>query len=209
MHDDVDLVVELMALPEVYQCLSPLGLSVSEDHAPVRVVLRSPDGRQVDLHPVTFDEDGTGWQVGASPDGSDCPYPPVGFASGEILGNAAPCLSAELQLEHHRGYTPRDRDRRDAVLLASRFGQPSSLRRAEPARRPGEQPPKPSSPDTLAERPGRSLSSVRDPVVPAPAPWCWSAEMAHREHPRGVPHRSAPSPPRGATRGGVPPVQSS
>jgi len=122
LHDDVDLVVELRALPEVYGCLGSLGLSVSEDLSPVRVVLRSPDGRQVDLHPVTFAEDGTGWQVGASPDGSDCPYPPEGFAVGQILETFVPCLSAELQLEHHSGYTPRDRDRKDMARLTSRFG---------------------------------------------------------------------------------------
>ena len=121
-HDDVDLVVELRTLPEVYGCLSSLGLTVSGDHSPVRVVLWSPDGRQVDLHPVTIAEDGTGWQVGASPDGSDCAYPPEGFTKGQILGTLVPCLSAELQLEHHSGYTPRDRDRRDMARLASRFG---------------------------------------------------------------------------------------
>jgi lincosamide nucleotidyltransferase A/C/D/E len=87
-HDDVDLVVELQALPEVCECLSSLEFSVSEDLSPVRVVLRSPDGRQIDLHPVTFADDGTGWQVGASPDGSDCPYPPEGFAVGQILHRA-------------------------------------------------------------------------------------------------------------------------
>jgi hypothetical protein len=46
---------------------------MAEDHAPVRVVLQASDGRPIDLHPVTFDEEGTGWQLGASPDGSDCP----------------------------------------------------------------------------------------------------------------------------------------
>lgn len=121
-HDDVDLVVELKALPEVYRCLSPLGLRLSEDLSPVRVVLRSPHGRQVDLHPVTFAEDGTGWQVGASPDGSDCPYPSEGFTEGQILETIVPCLSAELQLEHHSGYLPRDRDRSDMIRLAGRFG---------------------------------------------------------------------------------------
>lgn len=121
-HDDVDLVVELRALPEVYGCLSALGLSLSEDLSPVRVVLRSPNGRQVDLHLVTFAEDGTGWQVGASPDGSDCPYPSEGFTEGQILETVVPCLSAELQLEHHSGYPPRGRDRSDMVRLASRFG---------------------------------------------------------------------------------------
>lgn len=128
-HDDVDLVVELGALADVFECLSDLGFSVTEDLSPVRVVMRSPEGRQVDLHPVTFDEDGTGWQVGASPDGSDCPYPAEGFTVGRILDEVVPCLSAELQLEHHSGYMPRDRDRKDRARLAVRFGLelPSSL----------------------------------------------------------------------------------
>jgi lincosamide nucleotidyltransferase A/C/D/E len=121
-HDDVDLVVELNELPEVYECLSNLGFSVAEDLSPVRVVLQSPDSRQVDLHPVVFAEDGTGWQIGASPDGSDCAYPPEGFTIGRILDHVVPCLSAALQLEHHSGYPPRPRDQRDMTMLANRFG---------------------------------------------------------------------------------------
>ena len=129
-HDDVDLVVELRALADVVECLSVLDFSVRKDPSPVRVVMRSPEGRQVDLHPVTFDDEGTGWQIGAFPDGSDCPYPAEGFTVGRILDEAVPCLSAELQLEHHSGYTPRDRDRQDMARLAVRFGLelPSSLR---------------------------------------------------------------------------------
>jgi lincosamide nucleotidyltransferase A/C/D/E len=121
-HDDVDLVVELAALPAVLDALATLGFSVTENLAPVRVVLRSSDGLQVDLHPVTFAEDGTGWQRGASPDGSDCPYPAEGFAEGRILDRVVPCLTPELQLEHHGGYAPRDHDRMDMARLASRFG---------------------------------------------------------------------------------------
>ena len=120
-HEDVDLVVELGALGAVCECLSSLNFSVTEDLSPVRVVLNSPGGRQVDLHPVTLAEDGTGWQVGAAPDGSDCPYPADGFTVGRIMDVVVPCLSAELQLEHHSGYTPRDRDRADMARLASRF----------------------------------------------------------------------------------------
>lgn len=121
-HDDVDLVVELRALGAVFECLSNLGLSVTENLSPVRVVLTSLDGRQVDLHPVTFDENGTGWQARAAPDGSDCPYPAAGFTVGRIMDMTVRCLSAELQLEHHSGYIPRDRDREDMGRLASRFG---------------------------------------------------------------------------------------
>jgi lincosamide nucleotidyltransferase A/C/D/E len=118
-HDDVDLVVELAALAEVEEVLGELGFRVAEDHAPVRVVLRAADGRQADLHPVTFDQEGTGWQVGAAADGSDCPYPADGFDSGRILDRPVPCLGPALQIEHHRGYRPR---RRDRVDLARRFG---------------------------------------------------------------------------------------
>ena len=121
-HDDVDLVVEFDALPAVLDALTTLGFSMTENLAPVRVVLRSSDGLQIDLHPITFAEDGTGWQRGASPDGSDCPYPAEGFGEGRILDRVVPCLTPELQLEHHGGYAPREQDRMDMARLASRFG---------------------------------------------------------------------------------------
>jgi lincosamide nucleotidyltransferase A/C/D/E len=120
-HEDVDLVVELEAVPDVLDCLGTLGLAVVDDLRPVRVVVRAPDGRQVDLHPVTFADDGTGWQLGASADGTACPYPPWGFGQGHVLGRAVPCLTPELQLEHHCGYQPRARDRSDMAKLAQRF----------------------------------------------------------------------------------------
>jgi lincosamide nucleotidyltransferase A/C/D/E len=120
-HEDVDLVVELETLPNVLRTLRRIGFSVAEDHAPIRVVLRASDGRQIDLHLVTFDEEGTGWQLRASPDGSDCSYPSAGLGQGHILGRTVPCLTLELQLEHHRGYEPRDRDVADMARLADRF----------------------------------------------------------------------------------------
>ena len=120
-HGDVDLVVELVALPLVLSTLAAAGFTPAEDLAPVRVVLRTVDGRHADLHPVVFDDDGTGWQQGAGPDGSDCPYPATGFGRGRILGRSVPCLTPALQLEHHCGYRPRDRDRVDMAQLARRF----------------------------------------------------------------------------------------
>jgi hypothetical protein len=45
-----------------------------------------------------------------------------GFATGHIHDSVVPCLSPELQLDHHSGYPPGDRDRRDMTLLATRFG---------------------------------------------------------------------------------------
>ena len=121
VHEDVDIVVELDQFDDVCRALEPLDLSLVEDFLPTRAVLRSPDGRQVDVHPVTFDGDGVGSQRGAGPDGSDCPYPSVGFGQGRVLDRSVPCLTAELQIEHHRGYEPRERDRRDMTALATVF----------------------------------------------------------------------------------------
>jgi lincosamide nucleotidyltransferase A/C/D/E len=122
LHEDADLVVELVSLSEVFEALGAHGFTIAEDRSPVRVVLRAADGRQVDLHPVTFDSGGTGWQRGAAPDGSDCPYPPDGFTEGRILGHPVPCITAELQSAHHSGYEPRERDRLDMGHLADRYG---------------------------------------------------------------------------------------
>jgi lincosamide nucleotidyltransferase A/C/D/E len=81
-HEDVDLVVELQAIPSVIATLEPLSFSLAEDHLPTRAALRTTDHQQVDLHPVTFAADGTAWQRGANPDGSDCTYPAGGFGEG-------------------------------------------------------------------------------------------------------------------------------
>jgi lincosamide nucleotidyltransferase A/C/D/E len=121
-HEDVDIVVELRCLDDVVVALTPLGLALREDYLPTRAVLRSTDGRQVDVHPVTFDADGTGRQHAASPNGDDAVYPVDGFGEGRVLDRVVPCLMPELQLMHHSGYVPRDRDRIDVARLAAKFG---------------------------------------------------------------------------------------
>jgi len=121
-HEDVDLVVELERIDDVLRTLAPLGYRLATDHLPTRAVLRSADGGQIDLHPVHFDAEGIGWQRGAGPDGNDCPYPADGFGRGRVLTSAVPCLTAQLQVEHHRGYAPRARDRHDMAALATAVG---------------------------------------------------------------------------------------
>jgi lincosamide nucleotidyltransferase A/C/D/E len=104
VHDDADLVVRFEDLERLTGVLGDCGFSVALDHLPTRLVLRTPDGEQVDLHPVTFDEQGHGWQAGAAPDGGDCVYPADQFTSGVIDGRCVPCLGPLVQLEHHSGY---------------------------------------------------------------------------------------------------------
>ena len=79
VHDDLDIVVELHRVEDTIAALTPHGFVLCENVLPTWAVLRSADGRQIDMHPITFDGEGTGWQAGAMPDGTDCPYPAGGF----------------------------------------------------------------------------------------------------------------------------------
>ena len=121
-HEDVDVVVELRCVADLIAALASLGFVLVEDHLPTRAVLRSSDGREVDVHPVVFDSAGTGRQRAAAPDGGDAVYPFDGFGEGRVLDRIVPCLTPELQMEHHSGYVPRDRDRVDVGRLAIAFG---------------------------------------------------------------------------------------
>lgn len=121
-HDDLDIVVPLVTVEQVYDVLATVGYRVSEDSLPTRAVLRDEDGRQVDLHPIRFDASGNGWQERAMPNGDDCAYPAHDFTTGRVGAATLGCLSAELQLSHHVGYVPRPRDRDDMARLAERFG---------------------------------------------------------------------------------------
>ena len=123
-HGDLDLVVARADCARAEEALAPLGFRRAPDAEPglpTRLVLRAPDGRQVDLHPVVFDGHGNGWQE--LPRGGWGVYPAEGLTGrGEVGGRTARCITPELQLRHHLGYEPSEADRRDMRLLAARFG---------------------------------------------------------------------------------------
>src|SRR5688572_17292653 len=78
-HEDLDLVVAQADVPAAAAVLRPLGFghdATAEPGLPARFVLRHGDGRQVDLHPVVFDDEGNGWQ--ALGDGAWGAYPADG-----------------------------------------------------------------------------------------------------------------------------------
>ena len=104
--------------------LSRLGFGHApevEPGVPARYVLRDAGGRQVDLHVLTFDMKGDGWQT--LPDGRRGRYAAEDLrAHGRIGGRGVSCISPALQLRHHLGYEPSDRDRADMRRLAERFG---------------------------------------------------------------------------------------
>jgi lincosamide nucleotidyltransferase A/C/D/E len=131
-HADLDIVVALADVDSVVSTLEELGYRTAENHLPTRLVLRARDSRQVDVHPVTFDEHGTGWQAGAGPDGGDCAYPASGFTTGTVAGIPVGCLTPALQVAHHDGYEPTEKDRQDVDRLHQRFGVALPQRYGEP-----------------------------------------------------------------------------
>ncbi|HEY6749212.1 MAG TPA: hypothetical protein VI357_26285 [Mycobacteriales bacterium] len=114
-HGDLDVVVDAPALPAVLALLEGLGFVATEDWLPVRIEVAHADGRRVDLHPVTFAEDGSGTQVGL--DGAVFFYPAGCTTTGYVDGQPVICLTAAQQLAFRQGFRWRDVDHHDVALL--------------------------------------------------------------------------------------------
>jgi lincosamide nucleotidyltransferase A/C/D/E len=121
-HDDLDLVVELADVPVLTSLLDTAGYEVVAGGAPKSFVAVDPDGRQVDVHPVVFD-DRRGGGVYLMDDGREWVYPADGFAGGgRVAGRSVTCLTPEIQVLVHDGYELEDKDYRELLLLHERFG---------------------------------------------------------------------------------------
>jgi hypothetical protein len=85
-------------------------------------VLRDERGREVDVHPVRFDDNGNG--IYRMENGEDWVFPASGFtATGRVDGREVRCLTADVQMvDHATGYEPGDTDFHDMRLLNARFG---------------------------------------------------------------------------------------
>ena len=123
-HSDLDAAIDRNDLGKADRRLRRLGYQRSgevDPGDPARYVMRTAAGSQVDFHVLEFDLRGDGWQTLA--DGERHRYPGADLTAGGRIGKrAVPCISPALQLRHHSGYEPTDRDRIDMQRLASRFG---------------------------------------------------------------------------------------
>ena len=122
-HGDLDLCLSENSLDAALSALADMGFEVMEDQQPTRVELRSSGGtgHQVDLHPLRFDDSGSGVQQ--LPDGATFTYPAEGLCGlGRIVGREVRCLTPALQLECHLGYEPDEEDYADVAALCDRFG---------------------------------------------------------------------------------------
>ena len=115
VHDDLDLAVDAAQLHEIMAFLSDRGFVVTVDWLPVRAELTAQDGRRIDLHPVTFADDGSGRQEGLGDE--FFLYDANGFTHGVIARVTIPCLSATQQLAFREGYELREVDRHDIPLV--------------------------------------------------------------------------------------------
>ena len=120
-HDDLDLVVELGDASRLIGLLSGIGSQVVAGAPPQSFVMVDSGGRQVDLHPVTFDADGGG--IYEMEDGKEWVYPAQGFTGqGSVDETSVRCLSPEVQVLVHAGYDLTYKDYRELYLLRERFG---------------------------------------------------------------------------------------
>jgi lincosamide nucleotidyltransferase A/C/D/E len=123
-HQDIDLVVQVRDVPKMRSVLAGHGFELIEGVPDSNFVLRDPRDREIDVHPVRFDDAGNG--VYRMEDGGDWIYTAAGFGGrGTIAGREVHCLTAEMQMTGHAGgYTPHETDFHDMRLLHERFGTP-------------------------------------------------------------------------------------
>lgn len=120
-HDDLDLVVELGHGSRVIELLAGLGYSLVTGAPPKSFVMVDTRGRQVDVHPVTFNAEGGG--VYQMDDGNEWVYPAEGFTGrGSVDERPMRCLTPEVQVLVHAGYELTQKDYRELYLLRERFG---------------------------------------------------------------------------------------
>ena len=121
---DIDATQEAAAV----SALRDLGYAIETDWRPNRVELAAPGRGWVDLHPLTFDADGDGTQLGLA--GERYVHPAAAFVTGTIGGRTVRCLSAAQQIAWHSGYDLRDADRADRAqlhrLLAGQVSGPAT-----------------------------------------------------------------------------------
>jgi lincosamide nucleotidyltransferase A/C/D/E len=121
-HADLDLALDTDGENRVLLVLRRNGFQMTTDERPARFVLQDQIGRQIDFHPVVFDAVGNGVQSGGG--GFTYRYPSTGFDRGTIGGKEVDCLSAELLVQFHLGYTATEKDIADMELLREKLGVP-------------------------------------------------------------------------------------
>jgi lincosamide nucleotidyltransferase A/C/D/E len=122
-HKDLDLIVRDAHELRMREVLATHGFRQIRG-APQNFVLADERGREVDVHPVRFDDQGNGHLL--SEDGEPFRHSTEAFAAtGLVSGYPVACLSAEAQMSNHSwGYEPGDTGVHDMRLLHDHLGTP-------------------------------------------------------------------------------------
>ena len=160
-HLDLDLVISRDDLPRVRSIVTGLGLT--------SVTNLETASADVDLHPVTFDEHGDGWQEQA--EGPPWPYPASGFSGrGVVAGRDVHCLTAVTQVLCHHGYEPDDGDLTDLRALAGSTGVSLAPPYGEPGRDVVVRPARPTDLGAMTLVWADSSRTAYRPIFPTSAP---------------------------------------
>jgi lincosamide nucleotidyltransferase A/C/D/E len=117
-HSDLDLVILVHEVGLVRSVLAGAGFSrVLRDWLPTALAVADPNGREIDLHPVTPTPDGGGDQQLPEDTTFHYPAPVVGVIGGREVW----CVDVETQVRCHLGYQPTDKDRNDMRRLREHF----------------------------------------------------------------------------------------
>ncbi len=141
-HKDFDAIAAFEDLPALTRVLSERGFALKliweenrwapcpespplvgrerpASEAATAFVLEDGSGRELDFHLVRLDEHGC-WTPAWD---TDLAFPPEAFAGvGTVGGTRVRCLSAEMQMRTHTGYTLKESDVHDLRLLHDQFG---------------------------------------------------------------------------------------
>ena len=130
-HKDVDIIPQVADVPKLLETLERRGFVIQEGTPPHAFVLSNGQGLAVDIHAVTFAEDGKG--IHRMDNGGDWIFKAEAFTGlGVIDGMTVHCLSPLAQVQcHAQGYPPTEKDLHDMELLQQRFKieLPVALRR--------------------------------------------------------------------------------
>jgi lincosamide nucleotidyltransferase A/C/D/E len=122
-HKDLDLIVRDAHEHRMREVLATHGF-IQVGGVPQFFVLADERGREMEVHPVRFDDQGNGHLL--TQDGEPFGHSAEAFAAtGSVSGYRVACLSAEAQMSNHSwGYEPGDTDVHDMRLLHDRLGTP-------------------------------------------------------------------------------------
>ncbi|WP_246101025.1 nucleotidyltransferase domain-containing protein [Streptomyces cyaneus] len=94
-HRDLDLMHRQEQEPAVMAALADAGFAETLDWRPVRFVVTAPDGREIDLHPLIFAEDGSAMQPSLQPS-RPFVYPASCFVTGTTWFSCGGCSESRL-----------------------------------------------------------------------------------------------------------------